>query len=309
MAKQRILVLGRSHMELTLTSQRLPREGETLCSDGKYGFSGGGSGLLSAVAVARMDADALLCTRVGTDIYGNRLKKLLENSGVSLRSVLTDKVRPTSLKVLLAPGDQTPSALLYDGAASHWNDEDIEEAFVAYPDALLLCGDLAFEQLKSGAFFAAEDDIPTVLNVPFCREELPLHELGRLRAAVLGEREIYSYTGTVPDSVSEYVKAAIKLSSRIPADYYVFRMDKRGTYVTDGKYSELIAPIPVDVVDRRGVSETFAGVLTASYAVHKDMKTAAIYAQAATVLCSAKAGAVGSIPDRAAVEELLERLG
>ena len=309
MVKKRILVLGRAHMELALTSQRLPHEGENLHSRGKYGFSGGGSGLLSAIAAARAEADALLCARVGSDYYGTRLKKLLETGGVSLRSVLTDKLRPTSLKVMLAPEEQTPSALIYDGAAPFVTDDDIEEAFVAYPDALLLCPDLSFAQMKSATGFAAEDGIPTVLNVPFCREELPLHELGRLRAAVLGEREIYSYTGSVPDSLSEYVKTSIHLSGRIQADYFVFRMEKRGTYVTDGKYSEMIAPIPADKVDRTAVSETFAGVLAARYLADGDMKAAATYAQAAATLCAAKAGAVGSIPELSVVEELLERLG
>ena len=58
MVKKRILVLGKAHMELALTSQRLPHEGENLHSRGKYGFSGGGSGLLSAIAAARAEADA-----------------------------------------------------------------------------------------------------------------------------------------------------------------------------------------------------------------------------------------------------------
>lgn len=308
MAKKRILTLGRCYMELGLPLQRLPAEGEVLQSDGKYGFSGGGSGLLTAIAAARMGADALLCARVGNDVYGNRLRTLMENSGVLTRYVGVDKKNPTSLKVSLVPDGREASAVFYDGAATLLSSENVEEAFVSYPDALVLCGDLPLPLQRTAAEFAGGDYIPVFLKVPLYSSEQALHSLGRLKAAVLGEEEIRSWTGTKPDSVSEYVQAAIKLSSRIQADYFVFAMGQRGTYVTDGKYSEMIAPIPVDPVDLKAVSECFLSTLTARFLLDGDMKAAASYAQAAATLCSAKLGSVGSLPTLELVEELLERM-
>ncbi len=309
MAKKRILTLGRCYMELGMTLQRLPLEGECVHSDGKYGFSGGGSGLLTAIAASRMGADSLLCARVGNDVYGNRLRALLESNQVSLRHVITDKKLPTSLKVNLMPDGRSASCVFYDAAATALCAENVEEAFVSYPDALVLCGDLPEELQQTAARFALEDEIPVFLNVALSSHPLPLHSLGRLKAAVLGEDQIASYTGMRPDSVSEYVQAAIKLSSRIQSDYFVFRMGRRGTYVTDGKYSEMIAPVPADVLDTGAVAECFLAALSARYLVDGDMKNAASYARAAAALCAAKTGTVGSLPTLALTEELLERMG
>lgn len=308
MAKKRLLVLGRSHMELTLPTPRLPEPGQTLLSDGPYGFTGGGKGLISAICAARMDTDCVFCSRVGQDVYGSRLRALLENNGINLRSFLVDKTRPTSLKVRLVYGEQAGS-VVYPGASLVLSDDDIEEAFVSYPDVLLLCGDMSLDIMKTAVSFAADDDVPTVLDVPMRAPQLPLHDLGRLRVAVLGEEQIASYTRLRPDSLNEYVHAAIQLSGQINADYFVFNLPRRGIYVTDGKYSEILAPIPGESVDTTAAAETFVTTLACEMARHNKIKTAAAVAQAAQALCAAKTGSYTSIPDRAAVEEFLQRLG
>ena len=308
-AKKRILTLGRCYMELGMTMQALPKEGEQVNSEGRYGFSGGGSGLLSAIGIARMGVDSMLCARVGNDVYGNRLRSLLESSGVSVRHVTVDKKSPTSLKVTLVPELQRHSSVFYDGAAALLSAENVEEAFVSYPDALVLCGDLPFALERTAAEFAQDDDLPVFLKVPMHSPDRPLHSLGRLKAAVLGEEEIASYTGSKPDSVADYLQASIKLSSRIRADYFLFDLGARGTYVTDGKYSDMIAPVPATFVDRNGAPECFLAALSARYLFDGDMKNAASYARAASALCGAKTGTVGSLPTLALVEELLERMG
>lgn len=306
MPKNRLLVAGGCRMELSMTMQALPDAGSELVSDGKYGFSGGGRGLLGAICAARLGVDTLFLGRVGNDFYGGRLRQILESAGVDVRHLGVDKLLPTALKVNLRDASGT-RGVLYPGASDALKTEDAESAFVTYPDAVLISSDLPFGMMKNCAHFAAEENSAVILDVPPHCERAPLHELGRLTAAVLGEREIATYVGFRPDSLSDYVKAAIRLSARIDSDYFVFRLGSRGAYVTDGKYSEMITPLPGEPVDVSAAEETFCATFCAAFINGGDPKRSAFAAHAAATLCASKPGSVTSIPDSDMLDEFLRR--
>ena len=307
MPKNRLLVAGSARMELSMSAQKLPAAGEEMRSEGRYGFSGGGKGLLCAVSAAKLGMDTVYLGKVGVDFYGNRLRQLLEQNGVVTRCVKTDKLNPTSLKVIFSDGKYSRS-VVYPGAADLIGDGDVEDAFVSYPDCLLICADLPYQVMKLCAAHAKRNSVPVILEVPNKAEFCPIHELGRLKAAVIGEREIESYVGSRPDSVPDYVRASIRLSSQIDADYFVFRLGARGAYVTDGKYSELVAPIAHEAVDLSAAPEVFCATLSAGFVGSGDMKRSAAAANAAYTLCASKPGSVTSIPDADMLEEYVSRI-
>ena len=306
MPKNRLLVAGGCRMELSMTMSGLPEAGGELVSDGKYGFSGGGRGLLGAICAAKLGVDTLFFGKVGNDFYGARLRQLLESNRVDVRHLNVDKLLPTALKVNLRDGAGT-RGVLYPGASDALKAEEAESAFVTYPDAVLICADLAYPMMKSCASFASAENASVILDVPALSEHGPLHELGRLTAAVVGERELASYVGFRPDSLTDYVKAAIRLSARIDSSYFVFRLGARGAYVTDGKYSEMITPLPGDPVDVSAAEETFCATFCAAFINGGDPKRSAFAAHAAASLCASKPGSVSSIPDSDMLDEFLKR--
>lgn len=305
MVKKRMLILGNAYMELTLTMDQMPKAGESTVSDGKYGFNGGGLAIVTAIAASALGIDAIPCATVGNDVYGNKLKALLDKNEISLRGMITHKTSPTALKVNLMSGASSPRSILYP--APPLRSGDIEEAFVSYPDGLMLCADADPLTMEKASAFAKSDGVDVFLQVPKADPESALHTLGRLKAAILGEEEIYSHISCRPDSLKDYVQCSIKLSSRINSDYFVFNLGTRGVYVTDGKYSELVAPFPAQPVDTRASGECFFAALCASYSQTKDMKQAAVRACAAQALCASKPGGITSIPDLYSLEEYLER--
>ena len=305
MVKKRMLILGDAHMELTLTMDQMPKAGETVISDGRYGFNGGGQGIISAISASAMGIDPILCATVGNDVYGNRLKALLEKNGISTRGIITHKKHPTALKVNLSNEMSAPRSIIYPSVAP--GSGDIEEAFVSYPDGLMLCADADPRAMEKASAFAKSDGVDIFLQVPFADPEVDLHTLGRVKAAIFGEEEIYNYLSCRPDNLNDYVQCSIKLSSVISADYFIFNLGTRGVYATDGKYSELVAPFPAQIVDLRAAKECFFATLCSSYSQTKDMKTAALRACAAQALCSARQGGISSLPDLYTLEEYLER--
>ena len=67
---KKILVVGSANMDLSMNMYRVPAAGETLIDDGGVAYLPGGKGANSAVAFAKLGADAILCAKLGADLHG-----------------------------------------------------------------------------------------------------------------------------------------------------------------------------------------------------------------------------------------------
>jgi len=79
-----ILIVGSANMDLVVFADRLPAPGETLLGGSFQSFSGG-KGANQAVAAARAGGKVAFLGRVGTDIFGTRLRQGLRDNGVDTR--------------------------------------------------------------------------------------------------------------------------------------------------------------------------------------------------------------------------------
>lgn len=79
-----ILVAGSANMDLVAFADRLPIPGETMLGGAFQSFAGGKGGN-QAVAVARAGGNVAFLGRIGTDIFGARLRKSLQHDGVDTR--------------------------------------------------------------------------------------------------------------------------------------------------------------------------------------------------------------------------------
>jgi ribokinase len=78
------------------------------------------------------------------------------------------------------------------------------------------------------------------------------------------------------------------------------------TVVSDrGSDSWTAPPFEVDAIDSTGAGDAFCGTLAAALAAGDDLRAAVRRAAAAGALATTRAGAVPSLPDRAAVDALL----
>lgn len=72
-----IAVIGSNMVDLISYIDRMPKEGETLeAPDFKMGF--GGKGANQAVTAARLKSDVMMVSKVGDDLFGQTLLKILK---------------------------------------------------------------------------------------------------------------------------------------------------------------------------------------------------------------------------------------
>ncbi len=261
MPEKRMLVLGQAHMELSLAVPRFPGIGEHLTSDGAFRFTPGGRAAISAVAAAHLGARVMLGTRIGGDSNGKILKQYYDSCGIDTRFVKQDRNRQTALCEKIAESGDRRREIFFAGALDAISEEDFEDAFSAFPDALLLHEDLSSRLFSAACERAKEQSVPIFADLSDPKYEYPVHAKNELEAAVLGEAECYAMTDVFPDCLDDCVRACIRLSGKIRAKYFVLRLQGRGAYLTDGKYSEIV-PSP----DLTGEYPPVPGAFLAAFA-------------------------------------------
>lgn len=304
MAK-RILVAGSSNIDFLLTTPYIPAPGETLISGGKYAFTPGGKGANAAIAAKAMGADVVFCSRVGDDAYGDRLVALFNERGIDTRYIKVDRLEQTGLAVVMLEKSGTNRIIVFSGANSKISDTDVENAFSAYPDAVLTQFEIRPDAVIAAARCAADEGIPFFVDAGPADAEFPLSKLERVEIFSPNETETEILTGIRPDNLENCLRASIALCNKVDIKYVVLKLGERGCYVYDGKYCDLISPYDVPVCDTTAAGDVFTAALTTEYLRSGDILSSAKFANAAGALTVTKLGAVNSVPTLEEVRKLI----
>ncbi len=307
--RKRILLFGTSNMNLSLNIARLPDKGEVISDEGGVSYSPGGAGGNSAVAFARLGADAELVTRLGQDLYGQKLYTYYKDAGVNTSFIKVDRDLPTGLTVTVSEADGSSRAINFHGANEGLTLEDAAEALKRRPDGVFISFDSSFQNAQKLARLSAARGIPAFVHAHPADANHPLDTLGELELFILSEKDAKRYTGISPASSQDQLRVAFSLWRKVRAKYIVINYESRGAMIYDGKRCELVSPVTYEKpVDRSGTRDAFSAALVAEYLRTSDVKAAAKYALAASAVCAARFGTSSSIPTDGELREIIATL-
>lgn len=303
--KKRILVVGSSNIDTVFHMKRMPSAGETVVDGGTYSTTPGGKGANAALAIARLGADCVFCTKLGNDENGVRLKKFYGENCIDTRAVCVDKSSATGLAAIMVEGDGTNRIIVYPGANLKLTKENIEEAFMCYPDALYLSFELPLKNIYDACEIAHRHGVPIFIDGGpafrgFCFEKLPPIEVFSPN-----ETETYIYTGIKPQSMNDCLRAASALFSKMTVKYIVIKLGNRGCFVYDGIHYYICASYEVDAVDTTAAGDAFTAAMTSEYVKGESILKACEFANAAGALTVSKCGSAESIPTRDEILKLM----
>jgi len=137
MAELDVITIGRSSVDLY--GQQIGARLEDIASFAK---SVGGCPSNIAIGTARLGLKSGLITRVGDEQMGRFIKEQMSREGVSLRGIVTDKQRLTSLVLLSVENDKTFPLIFYrdNCADSALSEDDIDPDFIRSSAAVLVTG-------------------------------------------------------------------------------------------------------------------------------------------------------------------------
>ena len=306
---KRILVVSSANMDITLPTRRLPEKGETLLCDGAVSYSPGGKGANSAVTLANLGAETVLCARIGRDPHGETLYDYYKEKGIDTRHLIIDKDHATGCAVILLDVRGENRILCYPGANRYLSGCDAEDAFLSCPDALYLQMEIGQDAVLAAAGYAYRHEIPVFLDAGPARADFPLESLPPVTVFSPNETETEIYTGISLTGTDSMLAASMELFRRVQAEYIVIKLGDRGAFVCNGRHFKFITAFPVRAVDTTAAGDAFTAAMTLRYLENGgDINDAVKYGCAAGAITVTRAGAAYSVPkSREELEDFLAR--
>lgn len=301
--KSRVLVVSSANMDFVQNVAKIPEAGQTIVTDLTYNYIPGGKGANSAVTFARLGADTVFCARVGRDQNGATLRRIYEKEGIDTRFLIEDPELATGLASIIVEEDGANRIVVYPGANVNVSENEIEEAFTTYPDAVYMQFEIPFEAVSIAADYAFENKIPLFVDAGPVSDAVSLEKLKKVEILSPNETECEALTGIYPDSIENCLKACIRLCSMVEIKYVVLKLGRRGAFVYDGKYYHIVQGYRVDALDTTAAGDIFTASLTYAYLKKGDILEATRFANLAAALSVTKEGAYSSIPTLAEVKE------
>ena len=302
--KSRVLVIGTVGIDMVCPLPFTPLPGQTAFGEG-FELLPGGKAMVSAVTVAEMGIEPILCAAVGDDEEGKRLFTFCRALGLDTRFLYTVKDAQTAMRIMLAEENTSPRTCRFQGAAAMLTTEMLEDAFTCLPDALYLQGDLPSELLYLAAGYAKEQDIPIFFDPGDATVIHHYDRLGPLEIFTPSEEDVRMLTGSQLRTQDEIMRACIALANIVPSKYYVLKLGSRGAMLYDGTYYKFSSAYDVEPVDSCGVGDIHSAILSAEYMLSGDIKRAMEYANAGAALSITKRGSISSIPRREQVIQVV----
>ena len=306
--RKRILTVGRADMNIVMKVGSIPSANQV--TEGvNYNYAPGGSGSVAAVSFAKLSADSVFCARVGDDENGVRLIKYYSDCGVDTRFITRDQGIETGFSAVIVEGGDNKSAIYYPGANKGFGREDLENGFMCYPDALFLQFELPDRECVAATRLAKRQDIPVFIDAGPNRFELPLELLENVEIFSPNEEEAYHYTGVYPSDPEKCLKVCMVLASKINAKYIVLKLGRKGCFIYDGRYYNVVPAYDTTFIDGTAAGDVFSAALTTEYLRHGDIKAACEFANLAGAIAVSREGSYNAVPTRDDVEKFADSIG
>ena len=309
--QKKFLLVGSSVMELSMNAYRLPEHGETLTDDGGVAYLPAGGGGYMAAALAKLGADAALCSKLGADFHGQRLFDFYKDAGVNTAYLTVDRDLPTGLLVRIKDGTEAPRVLNYPGATEALTADVVADALTSFrPDAVVSDFRLPYPVLSAAARAAADKRIPVFLSAEGFTKDMNADDLPPAEVLCVSPALAHELTGIRPTGIGDTLSAATKVCRKIRAKNLVIPLGTRGTFLYHGTHYDLVPPygtvkIPADLV---GADSLFFAALSLAHMSDPDHIENSIAFASATVAYSATAGGgLPSFPTAAAMADFLAK--
>lgn len=287
-------MLGSINMDVSIESDRMPLEGETLSGNNLL-INAGGKGANQAVASARAGVHTHLIGCVGTDSFGKELCTSMTQSGVDIQEVTTTTSTTGMAIVLRSHGNNR--IIINHGANEFVTPEFAHAALsrIAQPhDIFLTQFESPAQAVESSIEFAYAHHMTTIVNPSPVRSIKPsLYK--SIDILCLNETECMSLFDINPTMDAPTMCALTKVL-QLGMKTLVVTLGAAGCLLVSHQHQLFAPAYSVKAVDSTGAGDTFVGVMSACLAKGVHIEQAISFAQAAAALSTTRVGAQVSIP-------------
>lgn len=301
-----VLVMGSANTDLTVQVDHLPGPNETV-GNGQLMISFGGKGANQAVAAKQAGARVCFISRIGQDMYGQRLSQHLLDVGICPEGLIRDPENMSGLALIAVNPQGDNQIVVAPGSNFKLLAEDLEKMGDYFDQAKVFLTQLEIpiSTVLKGLEMAKSKKLITIVN-PAPGMDLPDKIFPLIDIITPNELEAEALTKIKVDSEHNAGKAAQSLLER-GVQTVIITLGSRGCLVSSYEADKHYLPYSIDVLDSVAAGDAFNGVLAAILAQGRELYEAVQWANAAGALCAMKRGAQEALPGREEIEELVKK--
>lgn len=258
-----ITVIGSLNMDLVVTTDRAPEEGETVTGTGFFQFPGG-KGANQAVAAARSGAKTVMAGRVGRDSFGQELISSLARDPIDTSPIESVEGVPTGTAAITVDRQGHNRIVVVPGANGILTAADMEalRPLIAQSNVLLLQLEIPFKAVEKAVAIARQEGVYCMLN-PAPAVSLPQAFYQEVDLLTPNEIELGRLAGMPTESPGNWRPAGHVLLDR-GLQTLVVTLGAEGSLAM-GSQTELHLPAyRVRMVDSTAAGDCFNGALAAA---------------------------------------------
>ena len=300
-----VTVVGSFMYDLVATVPRRPKTGETLVGN-TFGMFLGGKGANQAIAASRAGSKVTMVGRLGNDSFGKQFLEKFSKEGINTDFVAQDDENGTGVAMPLIDASGDNSIVIIPQANMALTVENINQAqsTIADADVLVMQCEVPMDANQRAAEIAKQNDTLVILN-PAPAQLIPDQILKLVDIIIPNEIETETLTGLPTKTENEVLVAGRNLLSK-GVETVILTLGDRGSLLLNEDGEKLIPAFDVSVVDTTAAGDSFCGVLAASLANGISINLSVEIANAAGALAVTKLGAEPSLPQRDAIDDLLQ---
>ncbi len=295
-------------MDLVAISPRIPVVGETIIGK-SYFNEPGGKGANQAYGAARLGGAVVMLGRIGSDGFGQQMRKNLEAAGCDVGGL---GVEPGASGVALIFVDERGqnSIIVVPGANNALTPKHISDADHRFASAkiVLLQLENPIPTVLAAAQAARKAGARVILDpAPAPSTPLPAELFKSVDILTPNETEAAILAGMPPGSLepAEAVAIGSKLLS-MGAKTAIMKLGSQGCVIVENGSSLLIAAPKVKAADTTAAGDVFNAGLSVALSEGLDLPSACRFANHAAALSVTRLGAQAAVPSRAEVDEFLK---
>lgn len=306
-----IAVVGSLNMDLTVTCERLPRQGETVWGR-DFLASPGGKGANQAYAAARLGGDVAMLGRVGDDAHGATLRDNLSRAGCDVSCVKALEAASGVAAIMIDERTGANSIAVIPGANAGYSHAQWRSDAPRLADAqvVLMQLEIPIETVAASARAAKCAGALTILD-PAPVQVLTDELMADIDILTPNETELSGLSGVGSELRDD--NAILRACDIVQERFHgalIVKLGKRGCLVRRAHDSLFLDAIPVTPVDTIAAGDVFNAALAVSLVEGAAIESACAFAMSAAALSVTKRGAQNSAPTRTELSAFVSaRLG
>lgn len=298
-----VMVFGSINMDLVVYSDAKPNDGETIIGNSFETFLGG-KGSNQAVAASKLGANVSFVGKVGSDLYGQKLKEQLNLEKVNTQ--LLDEIEGESgvAVINVIESSSENQIIVIPGANAHVRADQIDDKTLASVEILISQLEVPPNQIELLFSRARQGHCYRVLNVAPAIEfstslfnETDLLVVNEIELEALAKKKL-------KDTNIDSIRASVDLLSLAKHQAIVVTLGAEGVYVRDQNKDEYIEGHKVNSLDTTGSGDCFIGAMASYLIEDKNLFDASVFANKAASISVTRKGASSSMPTKDEVVNL-----